>query len=175
MSPILLRLAVGAAGLFFAAGVTLRLVPPLMPSVPLAPAMDTAALSVAEPGDSVALGPYDTIIEKSIFSPSRAAPAKRFVPPNVTAEARTQRAPGPAGARQGGPFRRLRLVGVALGPMGAVAIIDTDPRTPGADVFRVGDRIGSARIVEIREDAVVLETPGGRMVLTLPPSVRRSP
>ncbi|MEJ2678647.1 MAG: type II secretion system protein N [Gemmatimonadota bacterium] len=175
MSPLLLRLAVGAAGLFFAAGVSLRLIPPLPPSVSVAPVVDTVAPPVSDARDSVVVSSYDAIIDKSIFSPSRAAPAERFVPLNGAMDEGAQAPAVRAPSRQEGPLQRLRLVGVAVGPMGGVAIIDTNPSTPGADVFRVGDRIGRARVVEIREDAVVLETPGGRMVLKLPPSVRRSP
>lgn len=175
MSPVLLRLMMASAGLFTVAGFALRLLPAPPPSVTTAPMTVPVSAPDRGSGDSVAPGSYDSIIAISVFSPDRRAPVERFRPPGSNGGPRPQepvrRVPrNPAEATQ-----RLRLVGVALGPMGAVAIIDTDPATPGAEVFRVGDLIGKARVVEIRENAVVLATPEGRRILTLPPSVRRSP
>ncbi len=56
-----------------------------------------------------------------------------------------------------------------------MALIDADPAIPGAEVYRVGDRIGAARVVEIQETAVILEGPSGRSTLSLPTSMRRVP
>lgn len=174
MSSLLLRLVLSASGLVVAGGVALRLIPPLAPSVPPGAPGVAAAVPAVELSGRPEDGAYDSIIEHSIFSPDRAAPAERFVPTSPGSAAR-----GPASANprsravRAGP--RFRLVGVASGPLGKVAIIDVDPAVPGAEVFRVGDRIGTARVLEIRENAVVLVTPEGRIILSLPPTIRRSP
>jgi hypothetical protein len=149
------------------AGLGLRLVP-VRPATPAAEPI-AIARPATEPSPSEraqALLTFQEIVQANVFSQDRVAPAERYVPPELAA-------PPPAVERASAP--RLRLFGVAVGPAGAVALIDADPAIPGAEVYRQGDLVRGLRLIEINEMAVVLEGDGGRIVLTLPSSGRRSP
>ncbi len=155
------------AGAMALAGLALR----LWPARPAVPPTDliNVAQPAAEPSPSEraqALLAFQEIVQANVFSQSRTAPAERYVPPELAAAT-------PAPARAAAP--RLRLFGVAVGPTGAVALIDADPAIPGAEVYREGDLVRGLRLIEIGETAVVLEGEDGRTVLTLPSSGRRSP
>lgn len=116
---------------------------------------------------ALALLGYQGIIEANVFSRDRQPPGERYVPPEL-ATSEPASAPPPS-------IPRLRLFGVAVGPTGAVALIDADPAIPGAEVYRVGDVVRGLHVLEIDERAVVLQGTDGRVVLTLPSSGRRSP
>lgn len=156
------------AGLLALAGVAVRLVP-ARPAVPATDPVDVAQ-PATEPSPSEraqALLAFQEIVQANIFSPERTPPSERYVPPELAAR---EPPPGPVRAAP-----RLRLFGVAVGPTGAVALIDADPAIPGAEVYREGDLVRGLRLIEIGETAVVLEGDDGRTVLTLPSSGRRSP
>lgn len=157
-----------AAAVLALAGLGLRLLP-ARPALPAA-----APVAIAEPAPepspserAQALLIFQEIVQANIFSQDRTAPSERYVPPELAA---SEPAPGPVRAAP-----RLRLFGVAVGPTGAVALIDADPAIPGAEVYREGDLVRGLRLIEIRETAVVLEGDDGRTILTLPSSDRRSP
>ncbi len=157
------------AGLLALSGVSLRFAPARVRSVPAPPI--TVAAPAAEPSGSEqaeALLSYQGIVRANVLSQDRTPPATRYIPPELAEEVAPVRAP-----TTGRPA--LRLYGVAVGPTGAVALIDADPAIPGAEVYRPGDAVGDARLVSIADTAVVLEGPAGRTVLTLPTSSRRSP
>jgi hypothetical protein len=126
-----------------------------------------AAALLALTGLTQALLTYEGIVRANVFSQERTPPAERYVPPELAIQA------APVRAAQAAP--RLRLFGVAVGPTGSVALIDADPEIPGAEVYRLGDIVAGASLIEIGDSAVVLEGPRGREVLTLPSSSRRSP
>ena len=67
----------------------------------------------------------------------------------------------------------LTLYGLATGPTGAVALIDADPSIPGAEIYRLGDRVGSYRLESIADTLAVLTGSTGRLVLTLDTPRRR--
>ncbi|UCF18614.1 MAG: hypothetical protein JSU87_11775 [Gemmatimonadota bacterium] len=159
----------GVAALFVLMGLALRVVPARVatpPAEPITVAPGELPPSGAEQAE--ALLTYEGIARSNIFSQERTPPAERYVPPELALQAAEARPSVPA-------TPRLRLFGVAVGPTGSVALIDADPQIPGAEVYRVGDMVAGASLIEIGDTAVVLEGPRGREVLTLPSSSRRSP
>src|SRR2546425_11795339 len=90
----------------------------------------------AEPGATPSTS-YEPIVAATIFSQTRTAPSVRFSPA------------GRAGARPAAPAPRgprLTLYGTTVGPQGAVALIDADPKVPGAEIYRLGDRSEERRV-----------------------------
>lgn len=161
------RVLYTVAGVLALAALALRLAP-ARPGVPA-----TAPVQLAQPATepspserAQALLAFQEIVEANVFSQDRTPPGERYVPPELAAAT-----PAPGPARASAP--RLRLFGVAVGPTGAVALIDADPAIPGAEVYREGDLVRGLRLIEIGETAVVLEGDDGRTVLTLPSSGRR--
>lgn len=157
----------GAAFLAFA-GLVLRLAPAAVPNA-TAPEVTVARVEDdTEEARPLAEDAFAPIVADNIFDQDRSPPTVRYMPPELAVEDEVpQRAP----VRPAGP----RLFGVAVGPTGAVALIDADPTIPGAEVYREGDLVAGARLIEIGDTAVVLEGPAGRRVLTLPSSSRRFP
>jgi hypothetical protein len=171
MSPEAVRWAWIATAILALVGVALRVAPASVPAVPVeAP----APYQVPEPptGEEQAatLLSFQRIVTDNLFTQDRSAAEERYTPPELmppdTAPTQTTR-PQPA------TRPALRLYGTAVGPEGSVALIDADPGIPGAEVYRVGDLVDGARLVEVQETAVVLEGASGRFTLTLPSSLRR--
>jgi hypothetical protein len=152
----------GAAALLLVAGLGLRVAPTRLSGAAVAP-LDLPAVAV--PDSAVRRPPpmprYAPIVTTNIFSQDRTAPPVRFSLPG--------RAVAPPKPR--GPV--LRLFGITVGPHGAVAIIDADPKIPGSDLYRVGDVVAGARLVAITDSTVTLVAPAGPLVLRLAP--RRKP
>jgi hypothetical protein len=148
-------------------GLGLRLIPSPVSGSPAPP---IAVADLRPGGDSVAAGAdlaaFQPVVAANIFSQDRQPPAERYVPP----ELREQAAPPPPTQPTGG--FRMRLFGVVVGPAGSVALIDADPRIPGAEVYRPGDMVGDSRLISVSDSTVVLEGPTGRRVLSLPSSNR---
>lgn len=150
-----------------AVGLGLRLFPSPV-SGAAAPPIAVAALQPG--GDNVAasadLADFQAIVSANIFNQDRQPPAERYVPPELREEVA---APPPA---QPTSAFRMRLFGVVVGPAGTVALIDADPRIPGAEVYRPGDVVGDSRLISVGDSSVVIEGPTGRRVLSLPSSSR---
>ena len=147
-------------------GLVLRLVPSPVSggsAKPIAVGDLTPGADIAEPGPDPTA--FQAIVTANIFSQDRQPPAERYVPP----ELQEQAPPPPAQPTTG---FRMRLFGVVVGPAGTVALIDADPRIPGAEVYQVGDAVGDSRLISVSDSAVVLEGPAGRRVLSLPSSSR---
>jgi hypothetical protein len=109
---------------------------------------------------------FEAIVTANILSQTRAAPPVRFSPA------------GRAGARPAAPAPRgprLTLYGITVGPQGAVALIDADPKIPGAEIYRPGDLVAGAPLVAITDSTVTLAEPSGPLVLRLHPAQRRKP
>jgi hypothetical protein len=104
--------------------------------------------------------PYDAIVTTNIFSQDRTPPPVRFALPG--------RALAPPKPR--GPV--LRLFGITVGPQGAVAIIDANPKIAGSGLYRLGDLVAGARLVAITDSSVTLAEPSGPLVLRLSPRKR---
>jgi general secretion pathway protein C len=122
------------------ASVAVRLA--LVDDLPAPPSAAPAAPSAARP--PAPLADYAVIAERDIFNPSRAT--------------------------AGEPHHRsaLRLWGVALEGREARAVIE-DTATHRQDLYRVGDRVGDARIAAIDWDRVTLTHAGGEEALELAP------
>lgn len=147
------------AAVFALMGLVLRALPSrveppaLPPVVALSATPDTVPTPPAQ-GDLARANP---------FSPERTAPAVRYAPSGAA----TRRAP-PAATAATAAGRGLRLVGTLQTPSGTVALIDGDPATPGAEMYRAGDTVGDSRLISVGDSSVVLQGPLGRRVLRLP-------
>ena len=126
-------------------------------AVPL-PAANAPELQ-PQPGPST----FEDIVALNVFSEARVPPRRRYVPPGSSDS--TPRPEARARPRPTAP--PYRLFGTIVESDDTTALIDSNPKVPGAELYRVGDRIGRLRIISIREDAVVLDGPGGRRVLRL--------
>ena len=149
-------------------GLALRLAPPVHPdavaaATPAAPAR--AAVLRALRADPQ---PYAAIVTGNIFSPNRAAPSVRFAPNRPDGAPTPEKKPKP---KPTGPV--IRLFGITRAPNGAVALIDADPKIPGAEIYRVGDRVAGATISTITDSTVVLTRPSGPLILHLPLAVKK--
>ena len=172
MTRAIARLGYAAAAVLALAGVTLRVVPVSVPTVSVEPDT-TFPLPERPTGEEQAatLLSFNDIVNGNLFDATRSAAEERYTPPELAGPTPTEPAPSRAG-----PTRpALRLFGTAVGPEGSVALIDADPAVPGAEVYRVGDRVRGAQLIEIRDAAVVLEGANGRFVLSMPTTTRRSP
>lgn len=159
-----------AGALFLAlAGLVLRLAPAAVPRA-TAPQVAIAQPEVeATPAGTLPADSFGPIVAGNIFDQGRSPPEARYVPEELAARSEPP-------AREAAPAPRgPRLFGVAVGPADAVALIDANAAIPGAEVYRVGDMVAGARLIEIGDTTVVLEGPEGRRVLRLPSSSRRSP
>lgn len=143
-----------AAALVAAAG-ALQLVPPVV-RLPAVPAADsTGAPPARDPSaQAAALLSFEEIVRTDMFSVERQAPTARYIPPELRTAAAPDRPVGP-------PLPRLQLFGVATGPTGAVALIDANPAIPGAEIYRLGDRVSVYRLEMISDTLVVLRGDSG--------------
>jgi hypothetical protein len=66
----------------------------------------------------------------------------------------------------------FQLYGITVTAKGATALIDANPKIPGAEMYRLGDRIGGAPITAITESTVVIKRSGGPLTLRLRPAAR---
>lgn len=107
---------------------------------------------------------YQPIIALNIFSPDRKPPRRRYVPREKEGE-QVDRLPQ-ISVRE--PPRGPRLFGVTLSASGASALIEADPRVPGAEIYRVGDPIAGGRVIEIGPSSVTIQrAAGSRQVIRL--------
>jgi len=161
------RAVAAAAGALLLLALLLAIAPPRLPlssseAVPPLPAIQGAG-PAGIPEDP---GAYREIVEGNILSPSRRAPEARAAAPSAGVPVR-----GPLDRRS----RRLRLSGIVQGPDGIVALIDADPTIPGAELYRLGDRVGPYRVVEATDSMIVLQGASGTQVLRLDPLPGRIP
>jgi hypothetical protein len=130
-----------------------------------APAPATSSASVP---DSVVIG---QIVSTNIFSPERTPPRRRFMPATAVAGQPPSADTAPAGPPP------IRLYGVTLSAAGGgVALIEADPRIPGAEIYRIGDGVRGAVLTALSESTAVLERQDGTTsVLRLAPRKARRP
>ncbi len=148
------RLYAVAAALLIVAAAS-RLVPPVI-RLPAAPAVDsTSAPPTRDPSaQAAALLTFEEIVRADMFSADRQPPRERYIPPELRVAAVPDRPGGPQ-------VPRLQLFGVATGPTGAVALIDANPAIPGAEIYRLGDRVSIYRLESISDTLVVLRGDAG--------------
>ena len=124
---------------------------------------------IGDPSErAAALLTYEEIVRADPFDAARRPPSERYVPP----ELRASRTPDPPPSQPVAP--RLQLFGVATGPTGAVALIDANPSIPGAEIYRIGDRVSVYRLESISDTVVVLRGEAGVRTLRLESLTGRS-
>jgi hypothetical protein len=155
----------GVAAVLVVLSLGFRLAPTRLPharqlvTVPEAQAIEATAVT----GNA---GPYAPITSNNVFSQTRTPPTVRFVP-----EGRPAPAPTPSRSKPRQPV--FKLFGITVGEKGAIALIEANPKIAGAELYRLGDRVGGAPITAITESTVVIRRAGGPLVLRLPPAARR--
>jgi hypothetical protein len=152
------QLLYAVAGFFLLAGLVLRVLPaPGLPSRAQTPASRSRLEGKSRPTPRP-VQDDTTIINGNIFSASRSAPRMRYTPPDL--------APSPELAR---PVARAASPGLhLLGTVsGTAALMDADPKIPGAEIYQIGDVIRGKRLVAVLDSTAVLEGPTGRTVLKL--------
>lgn len=169
MTPRAARPTFWAAVILLGVAIGFQVVP-LRPQLPDLPVGDTVAPApdVDPSAQAAALLTYDEIVRANPLAQDREPPPERYVPPALRAAS-----PGDQVTPTPEP-PRLRLFGVATAPTGAVALIDADPSIPGAEIYRIGDRVGVYRLESISESVVVLRGAAGVRTLQLESSTGRS-
>ncbi|HEX2636180.1 MAG TPA: hypothetical protein VHL81_03580 [Gemmatimonadales bacterium] len=149
------------------AGIAFRTQPPQLPdALPALPLVSRPRPRATPASESVTV--YASIAATNAFSPSRTPPAKRFSPDDRP----EARAPAPRRAPPKVVRPAARLYGITRSSNGVVALIEADPKIPGAEFYRLGDRVGGDRLAAITDSTVVLQGSGGRVVLRLPEAPR---
>jgi hypothetical protein len=87
----------------------------------------------------------------------------RYTPPELAKKDTTRARPR---VREPAP-PPFHVVGTVMGPLGAQALIEANPKIPGAEAYRVGDLVGGGRLAAISDSAIVLDGPKGRQVFRL--------
>lgn len=156
MTPRTTRILSGIAAAITVLAITLQMIP-VRVSLPEAPGIaGPLPTPVADPSEqAAALLAYEELVRANPFDADRKPPSERFVPPDFRS---TQQQARPADQ----PVApRLQLFGVATGPMGAVALIDANPSIPGAEIYRLGDRVSVYQLESISDTEVVLRGDSG--------------
>lgn len=164
MRPRVVPLLYALAALFLALGLAAPAFarrswsPP--PDLEAGRAAPAAPQSAASPGVPLRSGLADDVVATNLFSPRRTSPTVRYTSDSL---APTREAPPSPPAR-----RAIRLFGVGMTGARATALLDADPRVPGAEIYHVGDRLPEGgRVESIAADNVVIITPEGRQRLRL--------
>jgi hypothetical protein len=134
-----MRLLWSAAAGFALAAIAFRVTPPAPP------AANTPTIPQPQPLRAVpALEIGTEIVATNMFAASRRPPERRFLPRGFEAPVS---APGPS---------PIILYGVTLAAADPLALIDADPNVPGAEIYRVGERVRDARLAAITDSTVTL-------------------
>jgi hypothetical protein len=175
------RLVLGlnaATVLLVAAGILLLVIPSPVPagrstvSMPATPRPDSVRQSAAPD-----LGAADRVVRTDIFSPRRTAPPRRYVFGETPAEPDAEptdvaAAPPLAGELVDSTMASTandavpHLYGTMVGAE-STALLRLDASVSEPRLYRVGDRAGGYRVVEIGDRSVTLVGPSGRLVLKL--------
>jgi general secretion pathway protein C len=144
----LVHLALIAAGVYIGSDLFVAIVASRMQTGNRFPAASPSA--AAETTEKRALQQYAVIQERNLFgAKGRAAPAPPPRPPS----------PPPAPAK---PAANLKLVGTVVGsPERTYAVIE-DLSTKRQDLYRLGDLVREAKVVEVTRNRVVLDNRGRR-------------
>ncbi len=155
------RILWSVAAAFALAGLGLRIAPAAGAPSPADPAPALPPQALPSPPPAAATG--EGIVAANVFSPGRAAPRVRFSPRGVVDHSAARVRPA------------FTLYGITVTAQGALALIDADPRIPGAEIYRLNDLVAGARLSAITDSTVTLVQPSGPLVLRLRPGSRRKP
>ena len=134
----------------------------------------SAPASWAQPSPVSSDSLAEEIVLSNVFSPSRTAPLRRFMPPDLAADSVNGMLPDTAlisssdtlpGAA--GPVPALFGTVVGGGADITRALLHLDASLPGPRLYAVGERAGGYRVVAITPREVTLSGPNGRVVLRL--------
>lgn len=159
------RALYGAAAALALVGISLHLAPARLPGGEPALELPQPAQVSASQGMLSDERSYAPIAAANVFSQTRTPPKVRFVPEGRHSQDSTAPAPKPRP-------RVFRLYGITVTAKGATALIDADPKVPGAELYRLGDQIDGAPITAITESTVVIRRSGGPLILRLPSATR---
>lgn len=159
---------------FAVSGAAFWILPPSVPDVPLTTQNQTASLAgnraVAQSSDSASAS---AIVASNIFSPSRAAPGKRYTPPGAGGEGEETNA-HVSDVPVMPPSPPPRVFGTMMGPGGATALMQTDSAGASGRLYREGERVGAYRILKISSSSVIVRGPEGRIELKIQPREDRT-
>ena len=144
------RLLWPAATVLSLAAIAFRVTPPAIPApsmLVIPPAQRLAAVPALESGTE--------IVATNMFAASRRPPQLRFLPRGFEPPVR---APVPA---------PVVLYGITLAAEDPLALIDADPRVPGAEIYRIGAQVRDARLVAITDSTVTLAPLSGAPAFVL--------
>ncbi len=155
---------------FAVAGAIMWILPPSVPNVRVPPSAQSATLVANRPiAPSTDSSSAAAIIASNIFSPSRAAPGKRYTPPGAAGESEDASA-GPSPDVPVMPqMPPPRVFGTMMGPGGASALMQLDSAGASGRLYREGQRIGTYRILKISSSSVIVRGPAGRVELKIHP------
>lgn len=144
------RLLWPATATLAVAAIAFRVAPPARPaaSLPVIPQpQPLATVPALESGTG--------IVATNVFAASRRPPQQRFLPKGF---APPVSAPTPA---------PVVLYGVTLAAADPLALIDADPKIPGAEIYRIGQQVRDARLVAITDSTVTLAPLSGAPAFVL--------
>jgi hypothetical protein len=139
-------------------GLWYRIVPTRTPATPRGSVgVPLVAPRTAVPGDDAPAAAYAPIETANIFSRARSAPGRLAAAGDAKSRPHSTKPSAPT----------LTLLGTTIGPGGAVALIEANPTSEGAQVHHMGDVVEGARLVDITDSTVTLDRPSGPLVLHL--------
>ena len=144
------RLLWPAAAVLGLAAMAFRVLPPARPAA--------STLTIPQPQPLAGLPTIESgteIVATNMFAASRRPPQRRFLPRGFEPPVN---APAPA---------PVVLYGVTLAAGDPLALIDADPRVPGAEIYRVGQQVRDSRLVAITDSTVTLAPLSGAPALIL--------
>jgi hypothetical protein len=155
----------GGAAVFAVIGLGLRLAPARLPGAQPGVALPAAAQRLPSQASLRDESSYAPIASANVFSQTRTPPTARFVPEGHSA-------PDSVAPRAKPRPRVFQLYGITVTAKGSTALIDADPKIPGAELYRLGDRIGGAPITAMTDSTVVIGRSGKPLILRLRPVAR---
>ena len=183
-TPPVRRLVLGLNGatvLLVLGGIVMLVLPGPVPGGSGLPVVVASAGTVPDGGASVQpadQGASERVVRTNIFSARRSPPPRRYMfgetvdetaepaaEPPVTAEVHGEMTDSTDASTVNDPVPHL--YGTVLGPADATALLRLDTRASEPTIYRVGDRAGGYRVVEIGDRSVTLMGPNGRLVLRL--------
>jgi hypothetical protein len=138
-----------------------------LPQLP--PFGDSTLRGHREAVDSLAV----EIVMENVFSSTRSAPLRRYMPPELAGDTSAGMLPDPSvndSAALSAGFMP-QLFGTIVGDQGSGAsraLLQLDALDPVPRLYKEGERAGGYRVVSIGHREVVLTGPAGRTVLRLP-------